>query len=62
LAIDGAVLVEQLLGNEPILLMATGSYQLTEMRRAGSRLRASGSANRLVYIQEPGRFRVPRDH
>jgi phosphoketolase len=62
LAVDGAVLVEQLLGNEPILLMATGSYQLTEMRRAASRLRASGLAYRLVYIQEPGRFRVPRDH
>ena len=62
LARDGAVLVEQLAGVEPLLLMACGSYQLAEMRRAAERLRGAGLAYRLVYVQEPGRFRAPRDH
>ncbi|MDP3846558.1 MAG: xylulose 5-phosphate 3-epimerase [Pseudomonas sp.] len=62
LAVDGALLVEQLAGSEPLLLLASGSYQLAEMRRAASHLRAAGYAYRLVYIQEPGRFRAPRDH
>jgi phosphoketolase len=55
------LLVEELAGNEPFLLLATGSYQLTEMRRAALHLRAAGYAYRLVYVQEPGRFRAPRD-
>lgn len=61
LARDGAVLVEQLDGEEPLLLMACGSYQLAQMQRAAVRLRTAGLAYRLVYIQEPGRFRAPRD-
>ncbi|MBT9530485.1 MAG: xylulose 5-phosphate 3-epimerase, partial [Pseudomonas sp.] len=61
LARDGAVLVEQLDGEEPLLLMACGSYQLAEMQRAAVRLRTAGLAYRLVYVQEPGRFRAPRD-
>src|SRR3989338_3401574 len=61
LARDGAVLVEQLEGEEPLLLMACGSYQLAQMQRAAVRLRTAGLAYRLVYIQEPGRFRAARD-
>lgn len=61
LARDGAILVEARGEGEPLLLIANGSYQLQEMRRAGARLAARGHAYRLVYLQEPGRFRSPRD-
>lgn len=61
LARDGAILLDQAPGAEPLLLIATGSYQLTEMRRAAVRLSAAGCAWRLIYLQEPGRFRAPRD-
>ena len=62
LARDGAVVVEEVAGADPLLLIANGSYQLDEMLRAGERLKAAGCAYRLVYLQEPGRFRAPRDH
>lgn len=42
-------------------LVATGAYQLAEMRRAWRRLRDRGLAANLVYLGEPGRFREPRD-
>ena len=61
LARDGALLVEEVAGNEPLLLIANGSYQLAQMRRAATRLGEAGFAYRLVYLQEPGRFRAPRD-
>jgi phosphoketolase len=61
LAQDGAIVLAELVGEQPLLLIATGSYQLTEMRRAAERLHAVGQAYRLVYLQEPGRFRAPRD-
>ncbi|MCY1288955.1 hypothetical protein D9M69_464180 [compost metagenome] len=61
LARDGAVLVEAREGDEPLLLIANGSYQLGEMRRAAERLATAGHAYRLIYLQEPGRFREPRD-
>lgn len=61
LARDGAILLGQAPGPEPLLLIATGSYQLAEMRRAAVRLSAAGCAWRLIYLQEPGRFRAPRD-
>lgn len=61
LAREGALIVEERAGAEPFLLIATGSYQLAEMRRAAERLQATGYAYRLVYLQEPGRFRAPRD-
>ena len=48
-------------GEQPLLLIATGSYQLAEMQRAAVRLSAAGCAWRLVYLQEPGRFRAARD-
>ena len=62
LAQDGALLVAENPGAQPVLLIATGSYQLAEMQRAAVRLSEAGCAWRLVYLQEPGRFREPRDH
>ncbi|MFN2361077.1 MAG: xylulose 5-phosphate 3-epimerase, partial [Marinobacter sp.] len=38
-----------------------GAYQLSELIRASERLRETGTPFRLVYVQEPGRFREPRD-
>jgi phosphoketolase len=62
LAQDGALLLAEQRGTQPLLLIATGSYQLTEMQRAAARLSEAGCAWRLIYLQEPGRFRQPRDH
>lgn len=61
LAKDGAILIEETKGFQPLLLIANGSYQLAEMQRAAARLREADVAYRLVYLQEPGRFRAPRD-
>ena len=62
LARDGAIVVEEHPGSDPLLLIANGSYQLGEMRRAVERLAEAGYPYRLVYLQEPGRFRAPRDN
>ncbi|MCY1399553.1 phosphoketolase [compost metagenome] len=62
LARDGAIVLEERPGNQPLLLIANGSYQLAEMRRAAARLEEGGYPYRLVYLQEPGRFRAPRDN
>lgn len=62
LAHDGAIVVEEVPGSEALLLIANGSYQLGEMLRAAKRLKEADCAYRLVYLQEPGRFRGPRDH
>lgn len=62
LARDGAILLDEHPGAEPLLLIANGSYQLAEMRRAALRLEEAGYPYRLVYLQEPGRFRAPRDN
>lgn len=61
LARDGAIVVDEINGKDPLLLIANGSYQLGEMLRACERLKEAGCAYRLVYLQEPGRFRAPRD-
>ena len=61
LAADGALVVSEEAGPDPLLLIANGSYQLSEMQRAAVRLKDAGFAYRLVYLQEPGRFRAPRD-
>lgn len=61
LAQDGALVLAEQQGEQPLLLIATGSYQLAEMQRAAVRLSAAGCAWRLVYLQEPGRFRAARD-
>lgn len=46
---------------ETILLIATGAYQLSEMLKASARLDEKGLDHGLIYLQEPGRFRAPRD-
>ena len=62
LARQGAIVIdEDTAGNEPVMLIANGAYQLSEAIRACERLRESGTAFRLVYVQEPGRLRQPRD-
>ncbi|SFC49970.1 Phosphoketolase [Marinospirillum celere] len=45
----------------PLQLVAIGAYQLTQALLAWRRLDARGQKASLVYLQEPGRFRVPRD-
>lgn len=46
---------------ERVQLVATGGYQLREALKASDRLDANGVTHSLVYLQEPGRFRVARD-
>ncbi|WP_417548341.1 xylulose 5-phosphate 3-epimerase [Marinobacter segnicrescens] len=62
LARTGAQVVdEDLSEGTPLLLIANGAYQLSELIHACERLRDTNTPFRLVYVQEPGRFRVPRD-
>ncbi len=62
LARDGALLLAEYQANgEPLLLIANGAYQLAEMQRAGQRLSEHGQSWQLVYLQDPGHFRIPRD-
>lgn len=62
LARHGALVVdEDTCEGEPLLLIANGAYQLSEAMRACERLRETGTPFRLVYLQEPGRFRQARD-
>ncbi|WP_404364402.1 xylulose 5-phosphate 3-epimerase [Marinobacter sp.] len=62
LAKTGAIVVdEDGSPGEPLLLIASGAYQLSELLRACERLRETAMPFRLVYLQEPGRFRQPRD-
>ncbi len=62
LAKTGAILVdEDTSPGEPLLLIASGAYQLSGLIRASERLRETDTPFRLVYLQEPGRFRQPRD-
>lgn len=44
-----------------ILLVATGGYQLREALRASRRLEYASVDHAVIYLQEPGRFRIPRD-
>lgn len=62
LAAQGAILLDEHQGQgEPVLLIANGAYQLSALQRAGQRLRERDQSWQLVYLQEPGRFRQPRD-
>ncbi|SFX77629.1 xylulose 5-phosphate 3-epimerase [Marinospirillum alkaliphilum] len=45
----------------PLQLVAVGAYQLQQAMRAWQRLDERGEKASLVYLQEPGRFRIPRD-
>lgn len=60
LAEEGAVL----LSGSPecaVQVLAIGGYQLAEGRRVARRLEQKGVSTSLVLVQEPGRFRTPRD-
>ncbi len=46
---------------ERVQLVATGAYQLGQALKASDRLNNNGISHSLVYMQEPGRFRVARD-
>ena len=61
LARDGAIVMAENEGNDPLLLIANGSYQLEQVLRAAERLQKAEMGYRIVYLQEPGRFRAPRD-
>lgn len=61
LARDGAVVLDEYHGQEPVLLFANGSYQLEQIQVAAQRLKDQGHGYRLVYIQEPGKLRHARD-
>ncbi len=63
LAKHGALVVDEDTSSreEPLLMIANGAYQLSEAIRACERLRDTGAPFRLVYVQEPGRFRQARD-
>jgi phosphoketolase len=45
----------------PLLLVAVGAYQLTEVLRASDRLRQHAIEHAVIYLYEPARFRSPRD-
>jgi phosphoketolase len=62
LAEDGAVCLRA--SDNPdreLQLVATGGYQLGEVLTASARLEAAGVGHSVVYLQEPGRYRLPRD-
>jgi phosphoketolase len=62
LAEDGALQLAENPGpGEPVLLVASGAYQLGAMLRASERLTEHKVAWRLVYLQEPARYAIPRD-
>jgi phosphoketolase len=44
-----------------VVITAVGAYQLAEALAAGARLRARDVPHILVYLLEPGRFRLPRN-
>jgi phosphoketolase len=44
-----------------VVLTAIGSYQLEEVLKASQRLRQHNVPHSVVYMLEPGRFRIPRD-
>jgi phosphoketolase len=46
---------------QQLVLTAIGSYQLLEILKASARLTERDIPHSVVYILEPGRFRMPRD-
>lgn len=46
--------------NQKIVLTAMGSYQLEEVIKASNRLKEKDIPHSVVYMLEPGRFRIPR--
>ncbi|WP_234987666.1 hypothetical protein [Novilysobacter spongiicola] len=61
MAVTGATCLAGDPATAAILLVATGAYQLQEVRRAQTRLVERGVSAAILYLGEPGRFRAPRD-
>jgi phosphoketolase len=61
LADDGLIVLDGDSGSSPVILSATGAYQLMAATQAHRRLVARGIASALVYVAEPDRLRTPRD-
>lgn len=57
---DGAICVRGNCASE-LQLVACGSFQLVQALKASDRLKAMGVSHSVIYLLEPGRFRVPRD-
>ncbi len=57
---DGAICVR---GNcaSDLQLVACGAFQLQQALKASDRLKEKGVAHSLIYLLEPGRFRIARD-
>jgi phosphoketolase len=47
---------------QKLVLTAVGSYQLEEVIKASNRLAERHVPHSVVYLFEPGRFRIPRSH
>ncbi len=45
-----------------LALIAIGTYQLLEVLKASQRLTKAAVAHAVMYLQEPGKFRTPRNH
>ncbi len=48
------------LHRQRVILTAIGAYQLEEMLKASDRLRGRNIPHSVIYMLEPGRFRLPR--
>jgi len=57
---DGAICLRGHCG-AALQLVACGAFQLEQALLASDRLRERGVSHSLIYLLEPGRFRVPRD-
>lgn len=57
---DGAVCVRGHCG-AALQMVACGAYQLQQALKASDRLREHNVAHSVIYLLEPGRFRIPRD-
>lgn len=57
---DGAICLRGNCGAE-LQLVACGAFQLQQALKASDRLKEKGVSHSLIYLLEPGRFRVPRD-
>jgi phosphoketolase len=47
-------------GRQQVILTAIGAYQLEEVLKASGRLRERDVPQSVIYMLEPGRFRIPR--
>jgi phosphoketolase len=61
LSAEGAIRIAGDPHTDPLLLIATGAYQLQEVLRARARLAERNLAAAVIYLGEPGRYHVPRD-